>query len=34
MEQNLLKIIKPYSHVQIDHIARLINLPENDVQSK
>lgn len=34
LEQNLLKIIKPYSHVQLDHIATLINLPEAEVQAK
>lgn len=29
-----MKIIKPYSHVQIDHISRLIELPEQNVQNK
>lgn len=34
MEQNLLSIVKPYSHVQIDHISRKINLSVNEIQCK
>jgi len=33
MENNLLKLIEPYSRVQISKIATLIELPENTVQS-
>lgn len=32
LEANLLKIIQPYSVVEIDHVAKLINLPEPQVQ--
>jgi 26S proteasome regulatory subunit N6 len=29
-----MKIVKPYSRVEISHIAELVNLPTNVVQSK
>ncbi|KAL7063953.1 hypothetical protein AAHC03_05244 [Spirometra sp. Aus1] len=32
--QNLTKLIEPYSRVQIDHIAKLINLPLENVEKK
>lgn len=34
LELNLLKVIKPYSKVQLDHISKAVNLPLNVVQAK
>jgi len=34
LEQNLLRIIEPYSKVDVSHVALKINLPTNDVESK
>eukprot|EP00388_Colpodella_angusta_P047307 GDKK01072337.1.p1 GENE.GDKK01072337.1~~GDKK01072337.1.p1 ORF type:complete len:105 (-),score=21.46 GDKK01072337.1:104-418(-) len=34
LEANLLKIIFPYSSVEISHVAKLINLPEQQVVHK
>lgn len=34
LEQNLFRVIEPYSRVQIDHIAEQVNLNPNDVQIK
>lgn len=34
LEENLFKIIEPYSRVQIDHIAKTINLTVEQVQKK
>lgn len=34
MEQNLLRIIEPYSRVDVEHIASMINLPIVEVESK
>ncbi|RMZ96008.1 26S proteasome non-ATPase regulatory subunit 11 [Brachionus plicatilis] len=34
LEQNLSKIIEPFSKVQIDHVAKLIKLAQEDVERK
>lgn len=34
LQQNLMKIVEPYSRVEIDYIAELVNLEPNHVQSK
>lgn len=34
LEENLLKLLEPYSKVQIEHIAKLIDLPVEDVSRR
>lgn len=34
LEQNILKVLKPFSRIEVNHIARLMKLPIDQIQSK
>jgi 26S proteasome regulatory subunit N6 len=34
LEQNLLRIIEPYSRVEMNHIAKLVRQPVREVETK
>lgn len=34
LESNLIKIIQPFSCVEIEHVAKLINLPSKQIEIK
>lgn len=34
LEQNLFRVVEPYAKVEIKHVAKLVGLPESEVQNK
>lgn len=34
IEQNLLRVIEPFSRVEVDHVAELVSLGKQDVENK
>ena len=34
LEQNLIRVVEPYSRVQVSYVAQLVNLPRDDVEKK